>query len=607
MQEDDYINAMDMLAAQKTPILTRMRDATEVARADFFAEEVRRELAAMYGSDVLYKGGLYVKTTLDPQLQDYAEKSLRYALTEYDKRHGWRGPLMHIPYLQHAAHAFEELNKKNLPLFDGERLAVVTKIEKGVAEIAFDDKTVGTMPASELEWIRHAREPLQIGDMIIAAPLEKTESDKKGKKNKDEQKDQYTLRQIPEVNGALVAMDPHTGRVLALSGGYSHEGTEFDRATQAKRQPGSSFKPFVYLTAMQSGFTPSTIMLDAPVTVEGGEGTPDWSPENYAAEYLGPATLRQGLEKSRNTMTVRLAQLMDLDKILDTSKKFGIYDSPPKYFSIVLGSVETTLLRLTNAYGILANGGKKITPALIERIDDRNGKVIFRRDTRPCEGCIFPATVETVDPAHPELPDNREEIVDDLSDYQIVHMLEGVTIRGTAARAGKVLQRPIAGKTGTTNDSRDTWFIGSTPDLTVGVFVGYDQPRTLGSRETGASVALPGFIKFMEMALKDVPPKPFEPPEGIEMVQVDYHTGLPPGIGDAGPFIMEAFKPGQTPGEIPPVDTQGQMPYTDQPKWKPGDPQPFKAPEAIPGAPSRGPAAPIAPAPSHDLGTGGLY
>ncbi|MDE3061117.1 MAG: penicillin-binding protein 1A, partial [Pseudomonadota bacterium] len=493
MRDGDYITAEEAEAAKKTPITLRSRDPSDIAHADFFAEEVRRTLANMYGEDALYEGGLVVRTTLDPTLQQYADRALRKALIEYDRRRGYRGPVAHLPNFGAKVDDWKEqlgkLSKDHAyQLFDGQRLALVTALNEKRANLIFSDDTQGIVPFPLMKWTRlivadgrlgpEVHKPadiLHVGDVVMVGPIN---DEQKKLVDAGDQKRAWDLEQVPEVNGSLVVIDPHTGRVLAMSGGYAYGGTEFNRVTQAHRQPGSSFKPFVYMAGLENGFTPSTIILDAPVEMSQGAGQPLWQPQNYHDDYLGPTTMRVGLEKSRNTMTVRMAQMMGLDKVREIGKRFGIYDEVPPNFSIVLGSAETTLLRLTNAYGIIVNGGKKIQPSLIERIDDRHGNTIYRRDQRACEQCKLENVAPpppTGDSLPPIPPDDRPEIVDPRVAYQMVSMLEGVTIRGTGARAHLELKdHTLGGKTGTTNDSNDTWFVGFSPDLVAGVFVGYD-------------------------------------------------------------------------------------------------------------------------------------
>ncbi|MBI4032038.1 MAG: penicillin-binding protein, partial [Proteobacteria bacterium] len=369
---------------------------------------------------------------------------------------------------------------------------------------------------------------LKAGDVIMVEQV--TEDGKKV----------YGLRQIPKVNGAIVALDPHTGRVLAMDGGWSYGESEFNRATQALRQPGSAFKPFVYLTALDKDFTPATLVLDAPLVIDQGPGLSKWRPSNYTKEFYGPTPLRVGIEKSRNLMTVRLAEYIGMKDIVETVRKFGVMDDLPPLLANCLGSGETTLLRLTTGYAQFVNGGKKITPSFIDRIQDRRGKTILQHDARICSGCG--PLIEWKSQATPEIPDTREQIADPAKVYQIVSMLEGVVQRGTGVRI-KSLKRPLAGKTGTTNESKDTWFIGFSPDLAVGVFIGFDEPKSMGKKETGSSVAVPVFRDFMAEALKDTPPIPFRIPPGIRQVQINAETGARAKPGDKE-VIWEAFVAG---------------------------------------------------------------
>jgi penicillin-binding protein 1A len=395
----------------------------------------------------------------------------------------------------------------------------------------------------------------------------------------------YNLCQIPDVSGALVVIDPHTGRVLAMSGGFSYEISQFNRATQAKRQPGSAIKPFVYLTALENGFTPSTLVDDDPISIPQGPGLPPWTPANYEHNFMGPIPLRVALEHSRNAATAHVAASIGMDSIGDTVEKFGIMDKMPRYYSMALGAGETTPLRLTAAYAMIDNGGKRLTPTLIDRIQDRNGKTIFRADNRPCEGC---AGIEWNHQQAPTLPDNREQIADPLATFQLVEMMQGVVQRGTGA-AVKAVGKPIAGKTGTTSDWTDAWFVGFSPDLTAGVFVGYDDSATLGNGEQAAVVAAPIFRDFMIAALKDVPAKEFRTPPGLRMYRVNPSTGLPAGTGE--PAIWEGYQPGTEPGKD---RNRGLQPIPGQDLTAQGDP--------VLGA---GQHLPLPATPTS--GTGGLY
>jgi len=354
----------------------------------------------------------------------------------------------------------------------------------------------------------------------------------------------YGLRQVPEVNGGIVALDPHTGRILALSGGFSYESSQYDRAMQALRQPGSTFKPFVYAAALDNGFTPVAKVLDAPFCMQQGPGLPLWCPENFEKHFIGLATLRRGIVLSKNLMTVRLAQAVGMDKISPIAERFGVYNHLDRLLANALGSTGTTLLRMTTGYAEFVNGGKKITPSLVDQIQDRNGKSIWKHDERPCDGCN---SAEWKGQAEPLLEDKREQIMDPRTAYQIVSMLQGVVQYGTGVSVS-VVGKPIAGKTGTSNESRDVWFVGFSPDLAAGVYVGFDNPRTLGKLEQGATVAAPIFRDFMKGALENKPATPFRVPPGIEFVNVDKLTGNPAAPGAAG-SIQEAFKQGSAPGE----------------------------------------------------------
>ncbi len=393
MQEDNYLTPEAAQRANSSPILIHERSENEMASADFFAEEVRRKLADMYGSNVLYEGGLTVKTTVNPDMQTNADKALRASLTAYDRRYGYRGAKAKLPSVANWEVDFPaRAEEMSVPLFDGQMLAVVLEVLRDKAVIGLSDGTKASIPLSELLWarkdlpnlgvgpqIRQPSDVLAVGDVIIAKPIK-------------DKKELYGLAQIPEINGAMVVMDPHTGRVFAMSGGYSFSGSEFNRATQAKRQPGSAFKPIVYLTALENGFTPATILNDSPIEISQGPGLPMWRPQNYGGSFLGAITLRTGLEKSRNTLTVRLAQMLGISRIINVAKRLGVYEGKvPKNYSMVLGASETTLMKMVTAYSIIANGGRRVKEAMIERIDDRDGTILFRRDDRQCVGCQVPA------------------------------------------------------------------------------------------------------------------------------------------------------------------------------------------------------------------------
>jgi len=549
MREDGYISDAEAAAATAAPLKLNPRGATEVVTSDYFAEEVRRELVARFGEDALYKGGLTVRTSLDPRLQAIADKVLHAGLMKYDREHGFRGPFTKID----ASGGWPQALAAVAPppgLYDW-KLAVVLSSDAKEAKIGMGEGTEGTIPLSELTWARHVdptthnmgpavhkpSDVLSPGDVIAVEPVTKDSA------GKDYPADTYGLRQIPEVSGAMVAMDPHTGRVLAVTGGWSFQISEFDRAIQAMRQPGSAFKPIVYTTALENGFTPSTVIMDAPIVIDQGPGLPLWRPENFEKNFLGPATLRIGLEKSRNLMTVRVAQAIGMKKVAEMAKRLGVVDNLDPVLAMALGAGETTVLRLTNAYSIIDNGGKKVSPSLIDRVQDKLGHTIFRTDSRPCDGCSG-LTWQNQTP--PRIPDTREQLIDPATAYQMVSMMQGVVQRGTGAIIGQ-LGRPLAGKTGTTTDPKDVWFVGYSPDLAVGCYMGYDQPRSLGGDvATGGMIIAPLFKSFIAEALKGQPNVPFRIPPGIRLVRVSLASGQRAQPGDTN-VILEAFKPGTEP------------------------------------------------------------
>ena len=551
MLEDGVIDGEQAKKALATPLIIRKRGETEFVKADYFAEEVRRELVERYGEENLYKGGLSVRTTMDPHYQRIADRALKKGLEAYDRRHGWRGPIAQIDITSASGHDWlNRLADIKLPKALGAwQLAVIRGLAEKVAEIGVDDGRLGSIPLAEIKWarqwlkeeklgprIRRPADALNVGDVVAVSQIFETE---KGEPYPD---NSFSLEQIPEIEGALVALDPHTGRILAMSGGYDYEKSQFNRVVQARRQPGSAFKPFVYLAALDKGFTPSSLILDAPFVIDQGPGLPKWRPANYTKKFYGPSTMRLGIEKSRNLMTVRLAQTVGIEAIARYATRFNIVDRLPHQLSMSLGAGETTLLRLTAAYAMLVNGGKKIVPTLIDRIQDRHGKTVFHHDRRVCEKCQ--ATLWT-NQLVPNVPDTREAVADPATAYQMVSMLEGVVQRGTGRRI-RDLGKPLAGKTGTTNKALDTWFIGFSPDLAIGVFAGFDTPRSLGWREQGASVSAPIFKDFVKGSLENKPNIPFRIPSGIRLVRVNSVTGQPARPGDKR-VILEAFKPGTVP------------------------------------------------------------
>ena len=551
MEANGHITSEQAVAAMEAPLKTRDRDPKEVAEAPYFSEEVRRQLVRMYGEEKLYGGGLSVRTTLDPKLQQYAETALRDGLIAYDRNHGWRGPHDHIGVQGDWARKLSNVAApEGMPR--AWRRAVVLGMNAEAATIGFPDGARATLPVSGMSWARPhlegqhvGRKPRQPNDVVAVGDVILV--------SKANDADSYVLEQMPKANGGIVAMDPHTGRVLALQGGFSFARSEFNRATQARRQPGSAFKPFVYLTALEHGFTPATMILDAPFVKEQGPGLDKWKPANYTEKFYGPTPMRVGIEQSRNLMTVRLAERVGMPKVANTAEALGLYDNLPNQLAMALGAGETTLLKLTTAYGMLVNGGNRITPSLIDRIQDRRGDTIFRHDDRPCPNCNADLWLQQ---EPPEIPDRRQRVATQEAAYQVVSMLRGVVKRGTGRRM-RSIGKPLAGKTGTTNENFDTWFMGFTPDLVAGVYVGFDDHRTLGPRNYGSNTAGPIFKQFMSKALQGKPGIPFRTPEGIRHVRMDLETGQRARQASKK-VILEAFKAGHGPGDDQVVIRGGQ-------------------------------------------------
>jgi penicillin-binding protein 1A len=566
MADVGYITGEQAKGAKANPLKVNIRPlGTQIYAADYFAEDVRRTLVGNFGEDGLYgraeraavgdgrvNGGLSVRTTLDPNLQRLARRALIDGLVTFDREKGWRGPVQKIDIAGDwgAALTGIEIPGDVAPW----RLGVVLEAQRTKAVIGLrptrqtdgnlvQERDAVEIPFEEVRWARSGRaapkavsDVLAAGDVIWVAP-----------KDPDKPTGTWSLMQIPEIGGGLVAMDPHTGRVHAVVGGFSFATSQFDRALQAKRQPGSSFKPLVYAAALDNGYKPTSIVLDAPIEIDQGPGKEVWQPRNYdGTSSFGPSTLRLGIEKSRNQMTVRLAQDMGMPLIVEYSKRFGVYDDLLPVLAMSLGSGETTLLRMCAAYAALANGGKQVQATLIDRIQDRWGHPLWRHDKRECKGC---KAEKWQGQAEPTLGDDRRQIIDPHTAYQMTSMMEGVVQRGTAMIVKKILPNvPIAGKTGTTNDEKDAWFIGYTADLVVGVFIGYDSPKHLGKGMTGGHVAAPVFANFMKMALADKKAVPFRIPPGLKLVRVSLRTGLR-AMGGEGDTVTEAFKPFEEPDD----------------------------------------------------------
>jgi penicillin-binding protein 1A len=574
MIEAGLATPAEVAEAKAAPVVVRHREDAEIINAPYFAEEVRRQLVARFGEKMVYEGGLTVRTSLDGRLQEDADKALRDGLITYDRAHGgWRGVIDHIDIRGDWTAALAKL-----PLPAGAdamnwQLATVLRDEPDGAEIGFKDGSTGRIPFAQMRWAqplhedgslgaypRSAADVAKPGDVVLVEPLPAA-PEPSTKKPALASKvaavlvkpmPLYNLCQIPDVSGALVSIDPHTGRVLAMSGGFSFEISQFNRATQAKRQPGSAIKPFVYLTAMEHGFTPSTLVVDGPLSLDQGPGLPPWTPGNYESEsYRGPTPLAVALAHSLNTVAARLGAILGMEAIGENIESFGIMDHMPREYSMTLGAGETTPLRLTAAYAMLVDGGKKLTPTLIDSVQDRNGATIFHADPRPCKDC---GNVEWNHQPPPVIPDTREQIADPASAYQVVQMMQGVIQRGTGAKVA-VVGKPIAGKTGTTSDWRDAWFVGFTPNLAAGVYVGYDNHDSLGHGEQAAVVSAPMFRDFMIAALKDAPATEFRIPPGLQIIRVNPETMQPSGSGEAS--IWAAYKPGTGPDKDRDLGLQG--------------------------------------------------
>jgi len=520
LYENNYIDEEKYKKLRETKIQVKKRKIELLEEANFYSEEVRRIVSEKYGYDNLYKGGLSIRTPLNSYYQIESLKALRDGLEEYDRRHGWRGPLANIKKRDWVS----IIKKKKIDKSLDWKLAKVIELNSLSIKIETENKEIGFVDFKNVSWTRKKsfEDILNLNDIIYVKKI----------KNK-----KWNLKQLPNVNGGIVVMDPYTGRVLAMVGGFSFKLSEFNRATQAKRQPGSAFKPFVYAAALENGFTPSTLVLDAPFVADQGEGLKTWKPENYGKKFYGPSTLRTGIEKSRNLMTVRVAQKVGFEEISKTSNNFGIYKNIPELLSVSLGSAETTLLQLTNAYCTFVNGGKKVKPIFIDRIQNRRGKTIFSGDNKKCLGC---EEISYLKEDLPTIEDNRKQIISTESAYQITSMLEGVVKRGTGRKL-RNLNLNLAGKTGTTNKNMDAWFLGFTSKLVIGVYVGFDEPKSLGKYETGAKSALPIFKKFVKNVVKKKDSHPFKVPEGINFVIVDSETGASPDK-NTKKVIYESFK-----------------------------------------------------------------
>ncbi len=553
MAENGYVTAEEAKEAKNEPLgVTPRHTGNYLFASEYFTEEVRRQIIQRYGENALYEGGLSVRTTLDPKMQVQARAALQQGLFKFDEAKGYRGAYKTISTAGDWGVPLADLKEfSDVPDW---HLAVILDVTPQRATIGLrpeldasgkvvQERKQGTIAADDIKWAfrvidgvkrtsaKSLGDVFKVGDVVFV-------------QKKDGSDTEFDLHQIPKIEGGAVAMDPHTGRVLAMVGGFSFAQSEFNRATQAMRQPGSSFKPFVYSAALDNGYTPASVVLDGPISVDQGGSLGVWAPKNYSGKFAGPSTLRYGIEQSRNLMTVRLAQDMGMKLVAEYAERFGIYDKMLPVLAMSLGSGETTVLRMVTGYSIIANGGRKITPSMVDRIQDRYGKTVFKHDERKCAEC---SAEEWNGQDEPELIDDRDQVLDPMTAYQITSMMEGVVQRGTATIL-KSLNRPIAGKTGTTNDEKDAWFIGFTPDLVFGVYLGYDNPQPMGHGFTGSGLAAPVFKAFAEAALKDQRSVDFRVPEGMTPIAIDRKTGMRAAEGGANVFI-EQFKPGTGPAD----------------------------------------------------------
>lgn len=507
------------------PIELAKRDEAENVKADYFQEAVRKELIEAFGEEEFYGGGLFIKTSLDTRLQNICNDVFPKALLGLDKKHGWRGAIQNVPEIEknteNVKYWMEHLHALNIEYVpEGWRLAIVTRLLRDQT-LLITEEGAGTIQMNTMTWagtplkggvpgpsIKTPDQALKIGDVIFVSKV-------KG--------NQYCLQQIPKISGGMVVMDPHTGRVLALTGGFSFQQSQFNRATQAMRQSGSAIKPFVYLTAFERGVKPTDIYVDEPVSIYLGAGLGTWTPKNFMNQFNGAMTVRHALEKSNNMITIKLAQKVGMKKIINVIKKMGIIENPPLQLSVVLGSGETTVYKMTTAFAIIANGGKQITPTVIDWVQNREGHIVYKHDNRKIDSLRAPSwDGKTI----PSIADDRAEILNPAHAYMITSILQGA-IENSSAKTAYVPGQILTGKSGTTNDSKDVWFIGYSANLVVGIYLGYDVPQNLGKMATGGWLAAPIFKSFMEKALEDEPAVPFQVPANAKLFRVNKNTGQP--------------------------------------------------------------------------------
>ena len=518
--ENDFLDSREYEKLKKQSIKLKKKKKVFIEDSQYYIEEVRKKVIKDLTYEKVYKQGFNINIPINLDLQKISNVSLRNGLISYDRRKGWRGPITNKDYSDNWN---QNLEKYQLEKSINWQIAIVREINKFTTNIETQDNTQGIIQYKDISWTKKEfRELFKIGDIIYVKKINKNF---------------YTLEQLPKINGGIVVMDPYTGRVLALSGGFSFKNSEFNRVTQALRQPGSAFKPFVYALALENNYTPSSLVLDAPLVLDQGSDLKMWKPQNYGKKFYGPSTLRTGLEKSRNLMTVRIARNLGIDKITKFSRLLGIYDNPEELLSISLGSKETTLLKLTSAYSAFVNGGKLVEPVLIDRVQDSEGNTILNNKQRSCLDCD---QISYMSGQYPKIKDSYNQVFSSQTAYQMTSILEGVVQRGTGKKL-KNLELNIAGKTGTTNENTDAWFIGFTSNLVIGVYVGMDDPKPLGKYETGSKTALPIFKDFIEKVVKKSNARPFKVAEGITMMVVDPISGKKAKFSSKN-TIVEAYK-----------------------------------------------------------------
>ncbi|MCC0077223.1 MAG: penicillin-binding protein 1A [Rhodobacter sp.] len=547
MAENGYITQDQAAEAQSHPLLTVQSGDIDAFRQslpdrDYFTDEIRRQLSSQFGEDEFFSGGLAIRATVHPDLQIRAAHALQRALENYDRQQGeWRGTGIRLEAedLVDEAHWREALRHvtiaRDITLDNPWYPAVVLDVTPDVAHVGIEGiDEIGRIDRPDINWLPGSlADTLQVGDVVHVRAVT---SDRDGSFQR------WSLRQVPEVQGAFMAMDVNTGRVIAMQGGFSYQNSGFNRATQAMRQPGSSFKPFVYAAALDSGFTPATIVIDAPIEIDTGDGI--WRPTNASGDYLGPTPMRTGIEQSRNLMTIRLAQEVGMDVVAGYAERFGVYDRLQPFLANALGAQETTLFRVVAAYAMFANGGERVEPTLVDRVQDRWGRTVYRHDQRECVECTEPDL-----PAGqaPWIMSQRQRVMDPITAYQLTSMMQGVVQRGTAAGAIR-LPVPVAGKTGTTNDARDVWFVGFTSTMVAGCYIGFDRPRSLGRRASGGGLCAPVFQEFMSQAIEEFGGGRFAVPPGGHFIRINRYTGERLADDAQGPEVVaEYFRDGEDP------------------------------------------------------------